>query len=248
MFPQLLTELKTLANPAKALSFKRYFKAKPGEYAAGDQFLGLTVPQVRTVAKKYSSLGFTDLKKLLTSKIHEQRLVALLILVIQFSKGDRHKQSQIYKFYLANTAGINNWDLIDLSAPRIVGAYLGDKTDRVILYRLAKDKSLWHNRIAMLSCFYFIRQKDFTDALKIAEVLLNHQHDLIHKAVGWMLREIGKIDLAAEEKFLKKYARTMPRTMLRYAIERFPETKRQDYLKAKLEAPKFKSEYRNPKS
>jgi 3-methyladenine DNA glycosylase AlkD len=220
-----------LKNPKKARELTRFFKCGKGEYGEGDQLWGIMVPFQRQVAKKYfQDADLQDAQKLLNSPVHEQRLTGLLMLVFKFEKADEKLRKEIYKFYLKNTKRINNWDLVDLTAPRIVGEFLLDK-DRKILYRLAKSKNLWERRIAVLATFMFIRECDFKDALKIAEILLNDNHDLIHKAVGWMLREIGKRNIKTEEKFLQKYYRTMPRTILRYAIEKFPEKKRADYLK-----------------
>lgn len=226
----IVGELQKLKNPGKAQLLGRFFKCGQGEYGAGDKFLGITVPEQRKIVKKYYQIiEIGELDKLLKSKFHEVRLTALLILVEKFSKADEKTKNQIYKIYLKNAKRVNNWDLVDLSAPKIVGGYLLDK-DRKILYHLAKSKNIWEKRIAVLATFSFIREKDFTDALKIAEILLNDKHDLIHKAVGWMLREVGNRDLKTEEKFLQKYYKTMPRTMLRYAIEKFPEKKRKKYL------------------
>jgi len=223
----LKTELGLLANPEKAKFLAGFFKTGKGQYAEGDMFLGITVPQTRQVAGKYSSLALPDIKKLLQSKIHEHRLTALLVLVQQFNRADENQKVKIIDFYLASTKRINNWDLVDLSADKILGEYLyqAPSKERKILRKLAKSKNLWERRIAVLSTFAFI------NALEISKMLLEDPHDLIHKAVGWMLREIGKRNLAVEEKFLKKHCRKMPRTMLRYAIEKFPEKKRQLYLK-----------------
>jgi 3-methyladenine DNA glycosylase AlkD len=233
MLKSLKADLQKLANPEKAKIYQRFFKTGPGEYGEGDKFLGLTVPQSRTIAKKYKDLGFGDLKSLLKSPVHEERLIALLILIEQFKKADQKKQEVIYKFYLANTKYINNWDLVDLSASRIVGPYLEDKS-KDVLKRLARSNSLWERRIAMISTGHYIWKGDHKWGLIIAEMLLKDDHDLIHKAVGWMLREIGK---KSGEKvltnFLDKYSTQMPRTMLRYAIERFPEEKRKYYLNLK---------------
>lgn len=227
---RIVAELKKLKNPKKARILGRFFKCGEGEYGAGDKFLGITVPEQRKIVKKYyQDIEIYELEKLLKNEFHEVRLTTLLVLVEKFGKADEKIRGQIYKIYLKNTKYINNWDLVDLSAPKIVGGYLLNK-DRKILYKLAKSKNLWEKRIAVLAAFIFIREKDFTDALKIAEILLNDSHDLIHKAVGWMLREIGKRDMKMEEKFLQKHYKKMPRTMLRYAIEKFPEKKRGYYL------------------
>lgn len=238
MFKQLQKDFLKMKNPAKAKILARFFKTGKGEYGYGDVFLGIMVPQQRLLAKKYSQLPLGDIQKLLSSKIHEHRLTALFILINQYQEIKKYKNEKIKKrklktifdFYLKNTRNINNWDLIDLSAPSIIGHYLLTR-DRKILHKLAKSKSLWERRIAILASFYFIRSGEFDDTLKIAEILLNDKHDLIHKAVGWMLREVGKRNQAAEEKFLKKYYKKMPRTMLRYAIEKFDAKKRQFYLK-----------------
>jgi 3-methyladenine DNA glycosylase AlkD len=226
---KLQGEIKGKANPLKAKLLQGFFKTGKGQYGEGDIFLGLMVPIQREMVKKYQDLPLVDIQKLLDSKIHEERLIALLILVLQFKKGDASKRKTIFDFYLKNSRNINNWDLVDLTAPNIVGEFLLDK-DRIIIYKLAKSHNLWEKRIATLATFTFIKFGKFKDALKIAEILLNDNHDLIHKAVGWMLREIGKRDLLAEERFLKKHYKKMPRTMLRYAIEKFPEKKRKKYL------------------
>jgi len=234
MLSQLKQDLQKLADPERAKNLSWFFKTGKGEYGEGDIFIGITVPQQRTIAKKYAHLSDVDLKKLLQSKIHEHRLVALLILVEQYQKSkDEKTKKNIVDFYLANTTYITNWDLVDLSSHKIVGDYLLNKPakDRKILYQLAKSKNLWEKRIAIISTFTFINNKQFTDSLKLAEILLNDKHDLIHKAVGWMLREIGKKNQKVEEKFLQKYYKVMPRTMLRYSIEKFAEKKRKYYLK-----------------
>lgn len=225
--------LKRMADPEIAKNLQWFFKTGPGEYGEGDRFIGIKVPNLRKVAKEFKTLSIGETTKLLRSPIHEERLVALFILVQAYTKGDASTKERIYRLYLKSTKYTNNWDLIDLSAPRIVGVHLVDRS-RMPLYRLAKSKSLWERRIAMLATSTFIWHNDFSDALKIAEILLNDDHDLIHKAVGWMLREIGKRDLATEERFLKPRYQKMPRTMLRYAIEKFPEAKRQRYLKGRI--------------
>jgi len=229
-YKQCVKELNKLKNPAKAKILAGFFKTGKGEYGEGDIFLGITVPEQRKVAKKLLNLKFSEIQKLLDSKIHEHRLVALLILVEKYKKGNDKEKKDVVKLYLKNTKKINNWDLVDLSSHYILGDYLLNK-DRKILYALAKSKNLWEKRIAIISTFAFIRKDDFKDSLKIAEILINNQHDLIHKAVGWMLREIGKRDQKVEEKFLIRYYKAMPRTMLRYAIEKFPEEKRYFYMK-----------------
>jgi 3-methyladenine DNA glycosylase AlkD len=224
----LKNDLKRKASPEKARLLMRFFKTGPGQYGEGDIFCGVVVPQVRAIAQKYADLDLVSVIKLLHSKIHEERLLALLILVKKFEAGERG--SEIYNLYLKNSAHINNWDLVDLSVHKIVGAYLNDKP-KAVLYKLAKSKNLWERRMAIIATAHFIRQNEFFETLKIAELLLKDEHNLIHKAVGWMLREVGKRDLKAEEAFLKKHYKKMPRTMLRYAIERFPAIKRKYYLK-----------------
>lgn len=223
-------DLRELGNPERAKLSGRYFKTGPGQYGEGDVFLGLTTPQVGTVIKKYRKLDMPETLKLLDSPVHEDRTTAISILVYQFEKGDETKRKQIFDLYLANTKHINNWDLVDISAPKIVSGYLLDK-DRKVLYKLAKSENLWERRIAIMGTFGFIRQGDFEDTLAISELLLPDKHDLIHKAVGWMLREVGKLDREAEEKFLKAHIKVMPRTMVRYAIEKFPEDLRLKYLR-----------------
>jgi len=225
-------QLRKYADQDKAKLLLRFFKTGPGEYAEGDIFLGVMVPFTRKVLKQFSDLPLADVLKLLHSKIHEERLLALFILVQQFNKADTKLKEKIYKAYLANTKFINNWDLVDLSAPQIVGGFLIDK-DRQVLYKLAKSPLLWERRIAILATFAFIRSGDFDDVFAITRVLLGDKEDLIHKACGWMLREAGKRDVSAEEKFLRQHCKVMPRTMLRYAIEKFPQDKRKSYLKAR---------------
>jgi 3-methyladenine DNA glycosylase AlkD len=226
---QCQSRLRSLGNPADAAFLAGFFKTGPGEYGDGDLFIGVRVPVVRKVAREFKSLPLAEVANLLHSKIHEERLAALVVLVLQTEKGDAETRKRVYDLYLANTKHINNWDLVDLSAPQLVGAYLNDKSRRP-LYRLAKSSWLWDRRIAVLATFHFIRHGDFDDTLRIAELLLADRHDLIHKAVGWMLREVGKRDQAVLERFLKEHCCTMPRTMLRYAIERFPEKTRRAYL------------------
>jgi len=227
MLSGLKKELKVKASPKKAKILQRFFKTGPGEYGYGDVFLGVVVPETRKVAKKYSTLKVADAVKLLHSKIHEERLAALLIMVDKFQTGN--EQEIIYKTYLKNTKYINNWDLVDLSAEKIVGDYLFDKP-KDILYKLAKSKSVWERRIAIIATFNFIKNNKFEETFKISKILLNDEYDLIHKAVGWMLREVGKRDIKAEKDFLDKYSKKMARTTLRYAIERFPGKKMKRYL------------------
>jgi len=230
---KISNRLKALGNKEQAAVSRRFFKTGPGEYGEGDVFLGIKVPVLRKLAKAYADLPLKEIETLLTSGIHEERLLALLILVRMFDRGDDLIRHQIYDLYLKNTSAVNNWDLVDLSAPYILGPYLADRS-RAPLHRLAKSKSLWERRIAIISTFHFIKNGQFSETLKIAETLLTDRQDLIHKAVGWMLREIGKRHLQTEEKFLKNYYLKMPRTMLRYAIEKFPEPKRQAYLKGTI--------------
>jgi 3-methyladenine DNA glycosylase AlkD len=226
---QVKKALEKLADPKQAALLQRFFKTGQGEYGEGDVFLGIKVPKQRGLVKKHKDLPLVEVLKLLKSKIHEHRLVALLILVEKFKKADEKEQKKIFDLYLKNTKHINNWDLVDVSAPNIVGAFLLDKP-RTILNQLVTSKILWERRIAVLSTFAFIKNNEFADSLKIAEVFVNDEHDLIHKAVGWMLREVGKRNQAKEEQFLKKHVKKMPRTMLRYAIEKFSQTKRKYYL------------------
>lgn len=232
MLADLKAEVKSFSDSKKAKSNAWFFKTSRGQYGEGDKFVGLTVPQCRLIARKFNKLPFQEISNLLKSKIHEERLIALLILVDKFQKSNDRGKSEIFDFYLKNTKCINNWDLVDLSAPKIVGDYLLNK-DRSLLYKLARSSSLWEKRISIIATFQFIcLNKEFKDTFKIAEILINDPHDLIQKGVGWMLREAGK---RASEKalvnFLDKNAGKMPRTMLRYSIERFPEKLRQYYLR-----------------
>lgn len=226
---QLKKELKKMANKKQAEILAGFFKTSKGEYGEGNIFLGIKVPVQRSVAKRYYDLTLPDLEKLLDSKIHEYRLIALLILLRQYQAAERRDKKKLVDFYLQNTKNINNWDLVDLSGHYILGDYLLNKPRR-ILYHLAKSKNLWEKRIAVISTFAFIRKNEFNDTLKISEILLNDKHDLIQKAVGWMLREAGKRDRGVLENFLRQNYKIMPRTMLRYAIERFSERKRKFYL------------------
>ncbi|MBI4698602.1 MAG: DNA alkylation repair protein [Nitrospirae bacterium] len=227
------TELKKHGDKKIAAHSQRFFKTGKGEYAEGDKFLGIRVPVLRTLVKKYRSITIDEALKLLSSEFHEVRLFSLLSLIELYRRSGEADRKRIFKLYLGNTRHINNWDLIDLSAPHIIGNFLQDR-DRKTLYALARSKSLWERRIAVLATFYFIRNSDFEDALKISQLLLHDKEDLIHKAAGWMLREIGKKDIASAERFLRKHCKIMPRTMLRYAIERFPEEKRLRYLKGEI--------------
>lgn len=229
MLSDIRRDLEKLADPEKAKILSRFFKTGRGEYGEGDIFLGVKVPQQRKIARKYASLPLEDIRALMGSKIHEQRLTSLLILVAKFKKADARGKKEIVDLYLKNTGNINNWDLVDSSAPYILGQYLLGK-DRSVLYRLAKSGSIWERRIAMMSTFAFIKNNEFEYALKISAMLIGDEHDLIHKAAGWMLREIGNRDIKAEEQFLKEYCKKMPRTMLRYAVEKFDEGKRRKYM------------------
>jgi 3-methyladenine DNA glycosylase AlkD len=223
-------KLRHLGSPARAEASKRYFKTGPGQYGEGDIFYGNCAADVRQLAREYQSIAEAELLKLLRSPFHEERGVALLIFVRRFPKAEPSARRHIYETYLAHTEFINNWDLVDISAPRVVGAYLFDRS-RKPLYQLVRSPGLWERRISMISTAYFIGQHDFTDTLELAERLLGDREDLIHKAAGWMLREVGKRDMDVARRFLAAHYDRMPRTMLRYAIERFPEAERQAYLK-----------------
>jgi 3-methyladenine DNA glycosylase AlkD len=222
--------LKKLSNPEHAAISQRFFKTGPGEYGAGDIFIGVRVPVLRKLAGECNDLPVSQCKILLGSPVHEERLLAILIIIRIFNNGKDAVKKKIYELYLKSTQFINNWDLVDTSAEHIVGAYLMDRSRRP-LYHLAESKNLWERRIAIMATFRFIKVHEFSDTLRLSKILLKDQHDLIQKAVGWLLREIGKRDLKVEETFLKANYKKMPRTMLRYAIEKFPETKRQRYLR-----------------
>ncbi len=230
----LKQDLRAQSTPEKAKNAAWFFKTGPGEYGEGDEFMGVTVPTQRMVAKKYRGLALAEVVKLLQSPVHEERLTALFILVDQFQRGTERVKKPIYSSYLANARYINNWDLVDSSAEQIVGGYLADK-DRSILLKLARSKLIWERRIAMIATYHYIKQGDATWALKVAEILINDEHDLIQKAVGWMLREVGKRCARVElEGFLSVHYKTMPRTALRYAIEHFNPIERQAYLQGKI--------------
>ena len=226
-------DLRNVARPDRAEGFASFFKTGPGDYGAGDRFLGITVPQLRSIAREYRDMPLKYVVTLLRSPWHEERLLALLIMVGQYARADTPTRRAIHQLYLRNTKWINNWDLVDSSAAQIVGAHL-EPRDRRVLRRLARSSSLWERRIAMIATYHYIRQRDFKDALAVAGLLRRDEHDLIHKAVGWMLREIGKRDRGAEERFLRTHARTMPRTMLRYAIEKFPQPLRRKYMTGRI--------------
>lgn len=223
-------DLRRSANPEKARLLSGFFKTGKGQYGEGDIFLGITVPEQRAIARKYPDAPLPALRSLLSSRIHEHRLVALIILISRYGKGNTSEREKCFAFYLKHTRQINNWDLVDLSAGHILGRHLLDR-DRAVLYRLARSGNLWERRMAIMATFAFIRNDEFDDTFRIAEMLLADDHDLIHKAVGWMLREVGKRDQGREEAFLRMHYREMPRTMLRYAIERFDEKKRKFYLR-----------------
>jgi 3-methyladenine DNA glycosylase AlkD len=222
-------ELHELGNPARGAHSQRFFKTGPGQYGEGDKFLGLTVPEMRGIVRKYRELDDAAVHEMLLSPWHEERLVALLIMVEAYDRGDDPRRANIHRAYLANTSRINNWDLVDASAGDIVGQHL-EAGDITLLERLARSESLWERRIAIVSTFHFIKRNEFRPTLKIATLLLGDSQDLIHKATGWMLREVGKRDRKALDRFLKKQYKRMPRTMLRYAIERHPERVRKQYL------------------
>ncbi len=226
-----------MADPAQAKVLSGFFKTGKGQYGEGDVFLGIKVPVQRAAIKRHYDLALSDLQELLDDKVHEHRLSALFILVKKFEAAvkvkDKKSQEAIYRFYLKNVGNINNWDLVDLSSPNIVGKYLLDK-DRSSLHKMAKSAVLWERRIAVLATFTFIRDGDFDDILKMAAALLEDEHDLMHKAVGWMLREVGKRDVGALRKFLDEHAPKMPRTMLRYAIEKLSEKDRRHYMNLKF--------------
>jgi 3-methyladenine DNA glycosylase AlkD len=225
--------LRKLASPKKAAVLQRFFKTGPGEYADGDRFLGVMVPQQRTIAKRFADLPLPELRKLLRSPMHEERLTALLTMVRQYERGDARLRAALHRTYLANTRYINNWDLVDLSAPQIVGTHVA-RRPRPLLQRLVRSPLLWERRIAALATFHFIKNGDAAHAIWVVKKLLRDEHDLIHKAAGWMLRELGKrVSEKTLRSFLDEHAHTMPRTMLRYAIERLPAATRSRYLKRK---------------
>lgn len=227
---ELQKYLRAKANPEHAMNLQRFFKTGPGDYGEGDIFLGIKIPNLRQAIKKFKDISFDDILIVLSSKYHEERMLALFLLVEKYKKANDKDKKTIVNIYLKNTKYINNWDLVDLSAHHILGAYLFDK-EKDILFKFAKSNNLWKKRIAIITTFYFLRRGEFGPTFQIAEILMNDKHDLIHKGVGWMLREVGNRDIGAEEEFLLCFYKQMPRTMLRYAIEKFPEEKRQAYLK-----------------
>lgn len=231
----LREELRTQSDPKRAESAKWFFKTGPGDYGEGDVFIGVPVPALRTLASRYRNLSVEGVLVLLQSPIHEERALALMMLIHKFKKGSLQIKHDIFTAYLSHTSHINNWDLVDLSAEHIVGAYLEERP-RDILHQLAGSSSLWERRIAILATFHYIKKGSYEETLRIAQTLLTDRHDLIQKAVGWMLREVGKrCSEDAEEGFLRKHYKNMGRTALRYAIERFPDEKRRAYLKGMIE-------------
>lgn len=228
---QVKKELEKHADRERAIHSLRFFKTGKGEYGEGDVFIGITVPDQRKVAKQYRGLSFTEIERLLNSKVHEHRLTGLLILVYQY-QNTQDKKALVH-FYLNHTDRVNNWDLVDTSAHKILGEWLLDKKDRRVLYTLARSKNLWEQRIAVVATLAFINNNQFEDIIELAQKLLHHKHDLMHKAIGWMLREMGKRDIQPLVQFLNEHAHEMPRTMLRYAIERLPEKQRAQYMDVK---------------
>lgn len=232
---QIIATLRDKSIPEKAAFFPSFFKAGPGEYGEGDKFLGVLVPEQRKVAKMVvKEISLPEISELIQNEYHEVRLTGLFILVYKYQKTkDELGRKQIVDFYLAHVDYINNWDLVDTTCHPILGAYFFDK-DKELFYEFAHSNHLWKQRIAMISTLYWIKRAEFDDALSLAEILKNHPHDLMHKAVGWMLREIGKVDFGVEMAFLKRHYQTLPRTALRYAIEKFDEELRQDFLKGRV--------------
>ena len=226
----VIKELSKYADPQKASFFPKFFRTEKGEYGEGDKFVGVTVPHQRKVAKNFINIGLKEIEKLIKSPVHEHRLVALFILVLKYEKGDQRQKEVVVGFYIDNLDGVNNWDLVDSSAHKILGPWLLDK-DRSILYEYARSGELWLQRISIISTLCFIKNNDLDDTYKISEILLDHEHDLIHKAVGWMLREAGKIDEIRLVIFLRKHYEKIPRTTLRYSIEKFDKERRKKFLK-----------------
>jgi len=226
-------ELESSGDPGGASILQKFFKTGPGEYGEGDVFRGVRIPILRKLSAKYHDLSLPHVEQLLHSTFHEDRMLAILIFIRRYAKGDEATKAKVYRLYLKNRKSINNWDLIDVSAAHIVGAFLWDK-DRGMIHRLAQSNSLWDRRIAIISTFYFIRRGEFDETLAIARMLLLDTEDLIHKATGWMLREVGNRNLLVEEDFLRAHYNQMPRTMLRYAVEKFPDERRKRYLKGEV--------------
>lgn len=227
----VIREVRKVRDPKSAEILSRFFKTGKGQYGEGDLFLGVKVPPLRKISKSFKGLPLPELQKIVKSKYHEERLLGFFILCEKFQKTPEEEREQLHLFYLKNLKYVNNWDIVDLSSRELIGDYLLDKK-RDILYKLVKSNNLWERRVAIISTYTFIRKGDFKDTLKISELLLTDKEDLIHKAVGWMLREVGNRNIKPETDFLDKYAHKMPRTMLRYAIEKFPEKLRQKYMKA----------------
>ena len=231
--PAIQADIIELSDQGLADRYQSFFRTGKGGYGEGDLFRGIRVPVVRKLVRKYRGLPLGETSLLLHSRWHEDRLFALLMMVDTLNRRDAAVQKAVYSLYMASTAYVNNWDLVDTSASHIAGAWLFER-DRQPLHQLAVSENLWEKRISIIATQYFIRKNDFEDTLLISRALLHDDHDLIHKAVGWMLREVGNRDMDAEERFLKRHYRNMPRTMLRYAIEKFPECRRQDYLKGRI--------------
>jgi 3-methyladenine DNA glycosylase AlkD len=229
-YNKIKKEILKKASAKRAKSNEWFFKTGIGQYGEGDKFIGISMPNLRILAKKYQDISFKDIEKFFKSKIHEERMFALIVLTYQFEKAEKKVQEKIYKFYLKNTKYINNWDLVDTSAHKIVGAYIQQKP-KAILKKLVRSKNMWERRIAVIATFQLIKMGRLKETFELSKMLLTDDHDLMHKAVGWMLREAGKKDIKKLEAFLKKNHAHMPRTMLRYSIEKFPEAKRKKYLK-----------------
>jgi 3-methyladenine DNA glycosylase AlkD len=226
--------LRELGNPEDAKFLQRFFKTAPGQYGAGDKFLGIRVPATRALARELHDLSLDDIAALLTDEWHEARLLAVILLSNRYAKGSASERDEIFALYVANAKRVNNWDLVDSSAANIVGAHLATRK-RDLLVKLAGSKNLWERRIAIVATLYFIRNDEFDDTLRIARALMHDDHDLIHKAVGWMLREVGKRDQEVLEQFLEQHAHELPRTALRYALERMTPAKKQYFMDAKRE-------------
>ena len=227
---EVRSALKASVEPGRAKTNASFFKTGPGQYGEGDRFLGVSVPDLRKIARRFATLPFESTLVLLESAWHEERLLALLLFVDAYERGSAAEKKRVVDVYLANTSHVNNWDLVDSSAAQIIGAHVAGQRSIALLRRLCKSKSLWERRIAMIATLHFIRKGEVGPALEIADRLIDDEHDLIQKAVGWMLREVGDRDPGAEEAFLNRHCRTMPRTALRYAIEKFPEPRRKRYL------------------
>ena len=234
MVTAIRTALREKGSKAKAAASMRFFKTGPGQYGEGDEFVGVTVPEQRAIAKRFVDASLADIETMLADPVHEVRLTALLILVEQFRMADADGKKAVADFYLRHLDGVNSWDLVDSSAPQILGAWLVTKKDRSVLYRLARSGKLWRERVAIVATHELIQHGEFEDTIRIATILLHHKHDLIHKAVGWMLREMGKKDIAALREFLSMHAATMPRTVLRYAIERMDAAERKRWMDERL--------------